>query len=174
MSSKLKKYIAGIPIEITRAISGFDNDIRLSIFLALMKHRELSFSELSRKLGMEEDKAKLNFHLRKLTESALIEHRYHHQLGNEKFSFYSTTEFGENLWDSIVSSLRPTPPSTKMEESSGKYVIGLKELPSFGKFIVSDNIMIPIASTTESHKQKMPKIFSDQVNYEEAVVQAGT
>ena len=116
----LEEYTKGIPTELRRAISGFDNDIRLGIFLALKKNGELSFSELSEKLDMKTDKAKLDFHLAKLTESALVEHRYRHQLGNERFSFYSTTKFGENLWNNVASSLRPPSPIMRMEDSSGK------------------------------------------------------
>lgn len=163
----LEEYIRGIPMEIRKAISGFDNDIRLGIFLALMKHRELSFSDLGRKLGMKANKARLNFHLRKLTETALIEHYYRHQLGNEKFSFYSTTKFGENLWNNIVHSLKPPALIMNMEESSGKYADTrlAEEIPDF-----SANPSLIIVGIAKEHKQKMPKRFSDQVNYREARV----
>jgi len=172
----LEEYIKGIPIELKRAISGFDNDIRLGIFLALEKHGELSFSELSERLGMKMDKAKLDFHLGKLTESALVEHRYHHQLGNEKFSFYAITKFGESLWNNIVSSLRPPSPIMRMEDSSGKYLKEvIKGTPDLGDFIFSDNPSLTIiARAKKQTKQEMPEKFSDQVSYEKAVIEAGT
>ena len=167
----LKEYIKGIPIEIRRAIGGLDNDIRLGIFLALMKHRELSFSELSEKLGMKKYKAKLNFHLGKLTKSALVEHYYRHQLGNEKFSFYSTTEFGENLWNNIVHSLKPPSPIVSMEESSGQYLTeAIKGIIDFGDLTFSDNDSLMIVDPVKERKRKMPKKFSDQVNYKVAKV----
>lgn len=167
----LKEYIKGIPIELRRAISGLDNDIRLGIFLALIKHGELSFSELGEKLDMKEDKAKLNFHLGKLTKSALVEHYYRHQLGSEKFSFYSTTAFGKNLWNSVVQSLKPPSPIVDIGESSGKYSIEtIKEYTGLTGLADSDNPSIIIADPTKSHKRKMPKKFSDQVDYKEAAV----
>ena len=153
-------------MEIRRAISGFDNDLRLGIFLALLKHRELSFSDLSRQLDMETDKAKLNFHLKKLTESALIEHYYRHQLGNEKFSFYSTTKFGKNLWNNIVQSLKPPLPILDIGESSGKYADArlTEEVPD-----LSVNPSLVIVGVKE-HRRKMPQRSSDEVNYKEARV----
>lgn len=171
----LNDYIREIPKELRRAIGGFDNDIRLGVFLALMKHGELSFSELSEKLGMRKDKAKLIFHLGKLTESALVKHYYRHQLGNERYSFYSHTKLGENLWKNIVDSLRPPPPVMNMEESSGKYITkALKGTPDSVLHTFSDNPSLAITDPTKKHKRKMPKVFSDQVIYEKAVIHAGT
>jgi len=171
----LEEYIKGIPIELRRAISGFDNDIRLGIFLALRKHGELSFSDLSERLGMKMDKAKLDFHLGKLTESALIEHRYRHQLGNEKFSFYAATKFGETLWTSIASSLRPPSPVLHMEDSSGKYLTQKIHGPlDFEHLAINDNSSLLITAKAWQKKQKMPEKFSDQVSYEKAVIEAGT
>jgi len=167
----LKDYIRGIPIELRRAVSGLDHDIRLGIFLALMKHGELSFSELSEKLDMKEDKAKLNFHLGKLTKSALIEHYYRHQLGNDRFSFYSTTAFGKNLWNSIVQSLKPPSPIIGIGEISGKFSIETPiEYKDFGGLAVSDNPSISIVKSVRKHKTQMPKRSSDQVEYKEAIV----
>lgn len=167
----LKDYIKGIPIELRRAVSGLDHDIRLGIFLALMKHGELSFSELSQKLDMKKDKAKLNFHLGKLTKSALIEHYYRHQLGNDKFSFYSNTAFGKNLWNTIVQSLKPPSPIMGIGEISGKFLTEtVKEYKDPGGLTVSDNPSILIVKTARKHKTQMPKKSSDKVEYKEAIV----
>jgi len=106
--SKIKEYAQEIPGEVRRAISGLDSDFRVAIFVALYKCGELSFSDLQKKL--EVDKAKLNFHLKKLTESALVEHYYRHELGNVEFSFYSVTGFGEDFVKSLIQSLAPEPP----------------------------------------------------------------
>lgn len=168
----LREYIKGIPMEIRRAISGFDNDIRLGIFLALKKHKELSFSELSEKLGMKADKAKVNFHLVKLTKSALVEHHYRHQLGNEKFSFYSTTKFGQNLWNNIAHSLKPPSPIVDRGNISGQFSTETIKGDEDLSYVTSssDNPTILILSPAKTRKQKMPKKFSDQVNYEEAKI----
>lgn len=106
--SKIREYAQQIPEEMKRAISGFDNDFRVAIFVALYKYGELSFSDLQKKLQV--DKAKLNFHLKKLSESALVEHYYRHELGNVEFSFYSITGFGVNFVRSLIQSLAPEPP----------------------------------------------------------------
>lgn len=167
----LKDYIRGIPIELRKAVSGLDNDIRLGIFLAVMRHGELSFSELSEKLSMKEDKAKLNFHLGKLTKSALIEHYYRHQLGNDKFSFYSTTAFGKNLWNTIVQSLKPPSPIIGIGENSGKFSIKtLEETRDIGGLVASANPSISMLGSARELKIQMPKKSSDKVDYKEATV----
>lgn len=74
--------------------------------MGLKEYEELSFSELAEKINMEKGKAKMDFHLSKLVEGALVEHVFRHQIGNEKFSFYRTTNFGKNVWNNIANSLQ--------------------------------------------------------------------
>jgi len=167
-STSLEDYSRQIPAEIRRALDGLYNDTRLGIFLAIMKHGELSFSEIGSKVGMQKDKSKLAFHLNKLTENALVEHFYRHQIGNEKFSFYTVTDFGKAFWNGMISSLRPTPQLIKMEESSGKYITQLHVPTALAN---SENYLILITDPAKEHKQKFPKSFSDRVNYGKAVIE---
>lgn len=105
--SKISEYAQEIPEEIRRAIRGLDSDYRAAIFVALYKHGELSFSDLRKKLRI--DKANLYYHLRKLTETALVEHFFKRALGDERYSFYSVTQFGQNFIETLGEFLRPEP-----------------------------------------------------------------
>lgn len=134
--SKIEEYVNEIPEEIRRAIRGLDNDSRAAIFVALLKHGELSFSDLQKKL--EIDKAKLYFHLGKLIESALVKHYYKHELGRDEYSFYSTTKFGNHFVEALIQSLEPKPiwelpsgvvPTVEVEELRGstRFVTPIEE-----------------------------------------------
>jgi DNA-binding transcriptional ArsR family regulator len=168
----LEEYIKDIPTELRKAIGGLDNEIRLGIIMALRKHGELSFSELSEKLGMKEDKAKIDFHLGKLTESGLVEHKFRHQLGNEKFSFYASSKFGENFWNNVVSSLKPPSPILETGISSGEYQINsINTETSYQSTTISDNPSVSLIGVSRKQtKRKLPERFSDQVIYGEATV----
>lgn len=105
--TKIEDYANEIPKEIRRAIRGLDSDHRAGIFVALLEHGELSFTDLQRKLEL--DKSILTYHLRRLSECALIEHYYKHELGAEQYSYYSVTRFGQNFVETLSSFLRPEP-----------------------------------------------------------------
>jgi len=163
----VEKYTKEVPIELRKAISGFDNDIRLSIFLVLNKHGELSFSEIAQKLGMNKQKAKMDFHLDKLTKSAVVEHKYKHQIGNEKYSFYSLTSYSRNLWNNIVSSLKPTSPILKKGLSSDRYRIDKIDFQTEIKSVTkSDYSSLPLTIIGKKQiRKKMPEMTSGQVVY---------
>lgn len=114
--TKIEDYLKEIPEEIRHAIRGLASDYRAAIFIALYKHGELSFSELQKTL--EIDKAKLNFHLGKLVDSALVQHYYKHELGNEKYSFYNATSFGQDFVENLSEFLRPRPCSIPTRDSN--------------------------------------------------------
>jgi DNA-binding transcriptional ArsR family regulator len=119
---------AEIPEEIRRAIRGLDSKYRAAIFIALYKHGELSFSELTEKLGI--GKAELYYHLKELTKSALVEHYYKHELGAEQYSFYSVTQFGQNFIEALSGTLRPEPLHARApfgRDSSTTFVNFLRE-----------------------------------------------
>jgi DNA-binding MarR family transcriptional regulator len=84
-----------------------DNIYRAAIFFILLENGELSFSSIQKELDI--DKAKLAYHLRKLGKSALVEHYYKQELGNEEYSFYSLSRFGDSFWKSLINSLQPEP-----------------------------------------------------------------
>jgi DNA-binding MarR family transcriptional regulator len=103
--TKIEEYANEIPIEIRRAIRGLDSDHRAGIFVAFLKHGELSFTDLQRKLEL--DKPTLTYHLRRLSECALVEHYYKHELGADQYSYYSVTRFGQNFVEALSCFLRP-------------------------------------------------------------------
>lgn len=125
--TKIEEYSKEIPEEIRRAIRGLDSDYRAAIFVALYKHGELSFSELQKTLEM--DKANLNYHLKTLTESALVHHYYKHELGTEKYSFYHVTPFGQDFVEILSQFLRPQPCLLAPQESTTASRIFISNFP---------------------------------------------
>jgi hypothetical protein len=156
-----------IPQELKKAIGGLDDDTRLYLFLTLKRDKELSFSDLSEKVNMKNEKAKMLFHLKKLTESALVEHKYKHQIGNEKYSFYAITKFGENLWNSIVASLRPPFPIQSMSDTSNTFQNEIiTEIPiAFALQSSTESVSMPLVQSTKNKKMTVPEQRSDRVNY---------
>ena len=149
-----------VPIELKKALRGLDDDIRLAIFLTLRNHEELSFSELGEKIGMKDEKAKMQFHLRKLTESALVEHKFKHQLGNDKFSYYCVTKFGDNLWKNIIDSLKPPPPIQSMYDTSGKYQTDITDITDitfdYSNASFTVNSSMPMIQTSKPIRKRLP------------------
>ena len=136
--TKIEDYSKEIPEEIRRAIRGLASDYRAAIFVALYKHGELSFSELQKKL--EIGKAKLNFHLGKLIESALVHHYYKHELGNEKYSFYNATPFGQNFLETLGEFFRPRPHSILLKDPNLLMGMYTTMLNSYFKTIVASEL----------------------------------
>jgi DNA-binding transcriptional ArsR family regulator len=87
--TKIEKCANEIPQETRLIIAALDNPIRQAILVLLSEKKELSFSDMQKEFSIE--KLTLNFHLKKLFSSALIDHYYKHELGKQKYSFYSIT-----------------------------------------------------------------------------------
>lgn len=109
-----KKPYEEIPEEIRDAINGLHGELRQTIFISLLKNGELSFSELEKRTGLS--KPDLNFHLKKLINSMLVEHYYRDKIGNNRFSFYSITPFGHNFINALIQSLTPSIPITETSD----------------------------------------------------------
>ena len=108
MLEKIQEYVNTIPHETIVIIAALDNPIRQAILVLLSKRSELSFSEIQNELGIE--KLTLNFHLKKLFSGALIDHYFKHELGNQKYSFYSITPLGNRILNSLNNALIPPAP----------------------------------------------------------------
>jgi DNA-binding transcriptional ArsR family regulator len=93
------------PLELRMALRGLGNETSLAVFLALREKREISFSALKKRVGLEG--SALTYQLGRLMESALVEHYYRHELGNERYSFYAVTEFGNRIYDAMLNALSP-------------------------------------------------------------------
>ena len=108
MLKKVKECANEIPEETRLVIAALDNPIRQAILVLLSEGKELSFSEMQKKFSIE--KLALNFHLKKLFSSALIDHYYKHELGNQKYSFYTITPLGSRVLASLNNALIPPAP----------------------------------------------------------------
>jgi DNA-binding HxlR family transcriptional regulator len=73
--------------------------------------KELSFSEMQKEFNIEN--LALNFHLKKLFSSALRDHYYKDEIGNQKYPFYSITQLGRRILSSLINAL--VPPTTQQE-----------------------------------------------------------
>ena len=108
---KVEEHSKEIPHETRLIIAALDNPIRQAILVLLSEKKELSFSEIQKELSIE--KLTLNFHLKKLFSSALIDHYYKHEIGNQKYSFYSITSLGRRILSNLINAL--VPPATQIE-----------------------------------------------------------
>ncbi len=108
---KVEEHSEEIPHETRLIIAALDNPIRQAILVLLSEKKELSFSEMQKEFGIE--KLTLNFHLKKLFSSALIDHYYKHEIGNQKYSFYSVTPLSRRILSSLINAL--VPPTTQLE-----------------------------------------------------------
>ena len=103
------------PDEIKRAVKGLDNQTRLDILECIIGYESVSYSKLMKMLKLNDDKKGiLNFHLKILSEGALIDRYEDWRKGNEERSFYKLSTFGTDLIESLMSSFEPK------KESPGK------------------------------------------------------
>src|SRR4030043_595592 len=116
-----EKYAREIPQDATRIIASLDDPIRIAILVLLNKNNELSFSDIKKELGLT--KLTLNYHLKNLYSTGLTDHYFRHELGNQKYSYYSITDLGKRVLSSLVKALIPPVPSKNMKvsEASEKY-----------------------------------------------------
>lgn len=108
MLSQVKAYASEIPKETRAIIAALDNPIRQAILILLSEKKGLSFSDMQKEFDIE--KLTLNFHLKKLFSSALIDHYYKHEIGNQKYSFYCITPLGSRILASLNNALIPPAP----------------------------------------------------------------
>lgn len=108
---RFEKYAEDIPEEVRIAIASLDNQIRQAILVLLDRNKELSFSEIQNELRIE--KLKLNFHLKNLFSSALIDHYYRHEVGNQKYSYYAISQLGKRILTYLIKAFIPPSPTGK-------------------------------------------------------------
>lgn len=108
---KYKEYAENIPEEVRITIASLDNQIRQAILVLLSRNVELSFTDIQKELKLE--KIKLNFHLKNLFSSALIDHYYRHEVGNQKYSYYSISQLGKRVLVYLIQAFIPPSPIAK-------------------------------------------------------------
>ncbi len=116
LMNKIEECANEIPEETRVIIAALDNPIRQAILVLLSERKELSFSDMQKEFGIE--KLTLNFHLKKLFSSALIDHYYKHELGNQKYSFYAINPLGSRILASLNNAL--IPPAIVQEQQTTK------------------------------------------------------
>jgi hypothetical protein len=131
--SKIDEYASQIPIEIKKAVRAFGHDIRCAIVVDLTRKGELTFTQLKENLDI--DTGLLNNHLKILMDSAIVEHYYKHELGNEQYSYYGLTLFGKDFLRGILKPLRSVQQLGKlpaMPTSGMPFVHAYKRRPRLG------------------------------------------
>jgi DNA-binding MarR family transcriptional regulator len=94
------------PSVIKRAVSGLDNELRWKIIESIVNKGDMSYSRLMSELKLD-NKGLLNFHLKNLSKSALIE-RYE-DLSNTSGdrSFYTISDIGKEIINGLLAGLNP-------------------------------------------------------------------
>ncbi len=110
----LEKYATEIPQEAVKIIAALDDPVRRAILVLLNKHNEISFSEIQQELAVS--KLTLNYHLKNLYSTGLIDHYFRHELGNQKYSYYAITSLGKRVLNSIIEVLTPPLYSSQKKE----------------------------------------------------------
>lgn len=101
--------------EIRLAVKSLDSPIRQAILVLLKTNVELSFSDIQEELGL--DKVKLNFHLKNLFSSALVDHFYRHEVGNPKYSYYSLSRLGKRVLANLIQAFIPPSPIQRIAQA---------------------------------------------------------
>lgn len=91
----IDEQVSEIPSQLRRAIKALSEDARLAILVVLLKNDEMTFSELSRTLGISS--SNLTHHLKKLIQAALVENYFQRKEDTEEYSFYKPTLLAEDF-----------------------------------------------------------------------------
>ncbi|MDP2845949.1 MAG: winged helix-turn-helix domain-containing protein [Candidatus Methanoperedens sp.] len=129
-NQKIAEYANEMPLELRRAIEALNDDFRMAIFFVLLKHGDLSFSQIMTELEIpRKDSSILSHHLKILQKGALIKNEYAKKEGVDSHSFYNLTEFGEDVLNGLINTLavpdlfsEPIEPAKKL-----LWQIGLRE-----------------------------------------------
>jgi len=108
----IEQYTEKLPEEFRLVVRSLDNPIRQAILVLLSGNLEWPFSSIQKELEL--DKVKLNFHLKNLFSSALIDHYYKHEVGNQKYSYYSITPLGRRVLTYLNRALTPPSPTQRI------------------------------------------------------------
>lgn len=92
-----------LPYELNLAIEGLNNQQRQEILFALQEVDRLSFSELSKGVGI--DRSLLANHLKVLLKTLLVEHYFDQKVGNEAFSYYAISPLGKAILNRLLGTL---------------------------------------------------------------------
>ncbi len=78
----------------------------LLFFFVLLKHGEMSFSQIMAELEIpRKDSSILSHHLKILEKGALIKNEFAKKEGTDSHSFYNLTDFGEDVLNGLMDTL---------------------------------------------------------------------
>jgi len=121
-NKKIKEYANEMPLELRRAIEAINDDFRLAVFFVLLKHGEMSFSQIMAELEIpRKDSSILSHHLKILEKGALIKNEFTKKEGTDSHSFYNLTDFGEDVLNGLMNTLA-------VPRSAGEPIEPLKKL----------------------------------------------
>jgi len=105
-NKKIKEYANEMPLELRRAIEAINDDFRLAVFFVLLKHGEMSFSQIMAELEIpRKDSSILSHHLKILEKGALIKNEFAKKEGMDSHSFYNLTDYGEDVLNGLMNTL---------------------------------------------------------------------
>lgn len=94
------------PTVIKKAVNGLDNELRWKIMESIINHGDMSYSKLMNELKLD-NKGILNFHLKNLSKSALIERYEDLSSRTGDRSFYSISDIGKDIVNGLLTALNP-------------------------------------------------------------------
>ncbi len=161
---KFRKYAEEFPNEVKIAVASLDNSVRQAILILLSKKAELSFSDIKDELGL--DKLLLNFHLKNLFSAGLVDHYYRHELGNQKYSYYSITKLGERILTNLSRAFIPPLPFRKIQMQKpfiDKYTLPLYDT-SIGQALMRSDTKPAIITTVAPSSVKTASEHAPSIN----------
>ena len=124
-NKKIEEYANELPFELKRAVEALNDDFRLAIFFVLLKHGDLSYTQIMTELEIpRKDSSYLSHHLKILEKGALIKNKYAKKEGVDSHSFYELTDFGEDILNGLMGTLA-LPNSAEPIEPLKKLVLQL-------------------------------------------------
>ncbi len=96
------------PNETKRAVAAIDSDLRWKIVELLLSYKELSYTELLKKVGIP--KGRLNYHLNQLKKGAILDNYAREDFETLYDSYYSISRFGHQFFQLLKRSMEPPTP----------------------------------------------------------------
>ncbi|MHA1917155.1 MAG: winged helix-turn-helix domain-containing protein [Candidatus Ranarchaeia archaeon] len=98
--NEIEKILKEIPQEKQQLIQNLSNKTRLAIIITIMKKGEQTFTQLQKQLKIPTNK--LSHHLKKLTQTAIIENYYVKRKNKKEYSYYQTTKTTQKTLNQIL------------------------------------------------------------------------
>ena len=145
------------PYELSKAVEGLNNEYRQEILLSLNEVEKLSFSEIRKKVGIS--RPLLANHLKKLSQTLLVEHFYEHEVGNEIFSYYRISPFGKILLENMIGTLYLKRVKTKITLFAQ---IEREEISAVFRSSLKPNVKINLAGASSGEREQPTIVVAER------------